>query len=569
MKKFFKVIVSLTLVLAVTLSVTACSKIKKMSDIYDFDNPTSAVSVLSTATKLTVGDYTDCEGVVGGFAILSRTVTVQNGSEPSKTTYDFALYDWKNKAFVDQEDGLEVKVSPYINVDDTGLVAKIPDEVDGDYTVFYNGDKSFSTESVDVTKNDKGLEIFRVGDFVIYSDEGQLVAVENKKVNVADIFAMENGYFYREDTAARILLVYDDEFNLYGKATLPTYKSEISALSKCFFPLSNGNVLVQYLYVADQYGDEYDVILDGNKYFVKQQIYNAAENSIEDVRLDYVVTICSDASSLESQARYQVKDKVHNICYGYKIEEKRISFTEAEKAIFSMTNDGEIMVFEKSFKTQAYTLEIALSTDSFLSINVADDLVLIDNKGSVKNTFETEISFKSGIIEDGNKYYSLDGKLILDNTDASYVKVQDMKGGILFSKAVTADTFNNVEYYIMTGGSFKLIATDYDTNDTARETSSRVLVGTDYICEDVYVVETKTKKETTTLTTVTFYNANGEKLYEYLPPQDEKGDTFKSYKVKYNGDYGVVVEVKLDKWDADSQAFVNTSELIVFESTKR
>jgi len=572
MKKFFKILTALTLALTVVVSATACGKIKNMSDIYDFEKPLSSTAVLSTATKLTVGDYTDCEAVVGRYVVLSRTVTTVSGEEQT-TTYDYALYDWKNKAFSDSVDGLEVKSSPYVLLSvfsGLGVVAKTPTEDGGDYTVFYNGENSFVSESIEVTKNANGINVCRIGDYVIYLDGEELKAVENKKIKVEDVCALENGYFYREDTAGKMLLIYDSALNLYGKVNKPTYASDVSKLEKWFFPLSNGNVLVQYLYVADQYGDEYDVILeDGNKYFVKQQIFSAVDNTVEDVKLGYVVTDCSPASVIERQARYQIKDRIHNICDGYLIEERRVSFAEAEKVIFSMSNDGEISVFEKSFKTQSYTLEIALGEDSFVSFNVANDIVLIDKKGNVKLTFENQVDCSSGTIIDGNKYYSLEGNLILDNSDGKYLISQRLSGGIIFSKAVTADTFNNVEYYLMSNGAFRQIAVEYDANDTAREISSKVVLGANSVSEGIYAIESVSKKDGKAFKTVTFYNANGEKLYEYLPSNDEKGNVFKDYKIKYYGSYGVVMEVGLDKWDAESEQFVATSEIIVFESAKR
>lgn len=566
MKKVFKILTALTLALTVTLSATACSKIKKMNDIYDFKNPTLS-TVLNTATKLTVGDYTDCEGVVGSYVILSRTVTVKG--EPSKTTYDFALYDWKSKAFVDSVEGLTEKVAPFVALGGVNAVAKIPAEEGDNYTVFYNGEKSFETDSIAVTPNTKGIGVYKIGDYAVYDTKDGITAVENKKINVADICGEQNGYFYREDTAGRMLLIYDDELDLYGKISLPTYVTQIDEVDKWFFPLSNGNVLVQYFYIADQYGDEYDVIMDGNKYFVKQQIYNAEDNSTEDVKLGYVVTSCTPASLLEKQAKYQIKDKVHNVCYGYKIEEQRISFTEAETAIFSMSNDGELIVFEKSFKTQSYTLEIALGEDSFLSLNVADDWVLINKKGDVKVTFEDQVSYLGGAIVDDDKYYTLGGDLILDNSNGEYEESFVLSGGTIFTKTITADNLTSVEYYLMSNGAIKLIATDYDAADTARESSSKVLLDGESISHGIYAVQTTTKKDGNTSTTVYFYNVNGEKLYGYLPSKDDKGDVFKGFKVKYQGYLGVVIQVELDKWDAESEGFMKAGELIVFENTAK
>ena len=114
MKKFFKIFTALTLVAVVMLSVTGCGKIKKMSDVYDFEKPTPSATVFNTVTKLSLGDYTDCESVLGRFIVLSRkVVTPASGENPEKTTYDFALYDWKEKSFSHQSIGLQIKSSPY------------------------------------------------------------------------------------------------------------------------------------------------------------------------------------------------------------------------------------------------------------------------------------------------------------------------------------------------------------------------------------------------------------------------------------------------------------------------
>lgn len=183
---------------------------------------------------------------------------------------------------------------------------------------------------------------------MIYFD-GKLYGVESsKKDNVKIELLFEysplsdlpsslekHGKYYYEFNSDSFS-VYNNKLELLSNFTLPKFAEEYN-----YGVLENGNVLIQYLYVADDNADDYSLIYeDGNnlvKFYLKTLIVNYRSGNTKEIKCDYLF---DNIDNLNENSNAHFKNPI--IAEAFAIENKRPS---AECSVF-IDNKGNVIRLE-------------------------------------------------------------------------------------------------------------------------------------------------------------------------------------------------------------------------------
>jgi hypothetical protein len=183
----------------------------------------------------------------------------------------YALYDVVNGKMVGDEARTLTPISPFTTylIDGKTLIIDTSKSTESKAIVYYEGHSVTVSGDLSIrTSYFPGGALVSVGKYVFYKNgDGNLTYTPNSNLNVSEIVGGANGYYFSFDS--EYILVFDSAFNLYGRVVVPSY-----AVEKTVFALSNGNILVQYCYRADEYSDDYDYMDEtGSKFIIKTLIY--------------------------------------------------------------------------------------------------------------------------------------------------------------------------------------------------------------------------------------------------------------------------------------------------------
>ena len=503
MKKFLKVLVVALFMLSMSLSLVGCGSISSMKNAYDkkaYDQKIEE-SLYTEATKLSaIGSSYVFKGQVGDIAVFTASTSQPNGD----VYYETLVYNLATGMNVITHSNYdEPWFYELIDLNGCPLVIMMdPSYMDADYATIeiYDGETmstvQLSQEDGDEIIYNEDVDILVIGDSVYREKKGEIYITEYNDADVDSFEYTAGGYYFAEKSGSEDLLVYNKDLELIGKAKVPSYAYDNNILV-----LENGNVLIQYTYVADNYGDDYDFIDNGTKYKLVTELFNAKSATQKEIKCEYIIA--------EQITDKNFKDGVC-IASVYEIKNKRIADSESDTLIANISNNGKISVYNKAQKQLVNAYLEMMPYGNFIAGNYEGREVLLDSKLNVIGTYDNvRWCGPDSYLADG-KIYDYNGNVIIDLAKEDYeASVSTTYASLILTKKITYganDQYTTTERYLyrdaLTG--LELIAST--TTESSVTIKSTITVSNKSI---YYKVAT-----TSDTRTITVYSANGDVLAE-------------------------------------------------------
>lgn len=558
MKKILKIFLALTLVAALALTAVSCGGVRSGKDITDADR-LSVYKTYNSANKIDLGDYSPVMEI-GEYLLLHKH------QPTAEKPHAYALYDLDNGEIFGEEAKTLTAISPFAiyNINEKTVIIDTSMSAEGKAIVYYEGNSVTVSGDVSVRiSNYNGGALVSVGKYVFYQDgDGNIAYTDNTGVTAAEIVGGANGYYFSLDQNS--VLIYDENFNLYGRVVVPSY-----AVEKTVFALSNGNLLVQYCFRADEYSNDYDYMDGtGSKFILKTLIYEVEKNADREIKFDY-------KCAAEVKGVKALSKKVTNLVTVYEITDRRIDLNASQTITVALSDAGRVLTtFEKASSLLSSAVIIPTAGEFYTGTNVEGKTMLFDKKLKVKGTFDTLVNFEWGYLGDG-VIYDLDGDVIMDIEKENYT-LYSVKADclILAKQEKTLKTYAGetepteiitTDYYYFRGEELEKVATYTDD----REKSSVSVVRADVAWGDKgsFLVE---ERDALTLKTtkVTVYAVDGETLMEVSVDENKvNGDIISSIAViPLNNTNRSLITLKIEEWNDTLLEYQTKTEYYLLEN---
>ena len=250
-------------------------------------------------------------------------------------------------------------------------------------------------------------------------------------------------------------------------------RNDLSLVASCLLPsdymenfeycvLSNGNVLVQYLFVEPDTAEDYTMIDDeGKKYTLTTLIFDVESNKIEEIEADYWLDYgFSAATDYEQWQDLGInEEEIYNAAVVYMIENERVNFDYQAMRFVSLSDKGAIQdVLEINGEYVQFVDVVA--ENKWIVHTYLNNAYLIDNTGKVLADITNAHVLEKMIIADGVIYgmdmnvlynFGADGATLIE-TFANGVLLRQANGDVAYytngnTIAITAITNTAVTYY--------------------------------------------------------------------------------------------------------------------------
>lgn len=241
-------------------------------------------------------------------------------SAPTKTISSNAVKSWLN-----------AHNDPYNSDDFDSLFYN---SVVKDLTLHLDSLSSWDMISEDLITTDG--KVYRI------DEDGNLTFVRDIELSkIAQNYTKGEKYYYYFDYTS--MTVYDSLLNPVSSFDLPTY---VDTQAK-FFPLNDGNVLVQYKVEEDEDGDVYDYIdvYSGRnfKYSLYTFIVSAADGTATEIDANYLIDDLYTAYIPYSYYSDYYNPEISNIAEIYYIVDSKLENASTDLDIVSLDNNGNIV----------------------------------------------------------------------------------------------------------------------------------------------------------------------------------------------------------------------------------
>ena len=358
--------------------------------------------------------------------------------------------------------------------------------------------------------------------YVAYSvgEDGALT----KTCDVPEYLALENCDFFNDDyyyVLGDTVIVYDRSFNAVATWSFPDYATEFESNA---FVLNNGDILVQYLYVADEDAKKYDVSVvdDGEtlKLNLESYIVSADNGKAKKVKLDYfvqdVVTNYELYDKDAEKTENRFTDNFDNIAEIVPIVDKKIDFSEANVDIVLMNNKGKAKGSLKLLDGKATDLPIKIGDDLY-QVRTLTGGAIVKGNGKLVKAYNNQMRRVGACFIGEVALYDLELNPIY-NLVENDAEVIGSVGDTVYVRAETETGYTVLSF--RDGASTTLYT--YNESDTAPALSFSTVEGVGYKTVDTASGDHK------------YYNANGELLAT---------TTYDLVKVSSSEEYGIIVMI--------------------------
>ncbi len=356
--------------------------------------------------------------------------------------------------------------------------------------------------AVATTEHDAGFPAM-FGDVIVYNYVAYSVGEDGaltKTCDVPEYLALGGCDYYNDDyyyTLGDQITVYDHSFNAVSTWTLPEYAYE----SECFV-LNNGDILVQYMYIADEDATKYDISMcEDNvnlKLNLESYIISADNGKAKRVKLDYLVDHVMtnndlyDADAEKEDNRYN--KKFENIAYIIPIVDKKIDTSEANVDIVLMNNKGKAKCSLKLLDGEATGLPRKISDDLY-QVSTLTGGAIVKSSGKLVKAYNNYMRRVGACFIGEVALYDLELNAIY-NLVENDAEVIGSVGDTVYVRAETETGYTVLSF--RDGASTTLYT--YNESDTAPALSFSIIEGVGYKTVDTASGDHK------------YYNANGELL---------------------------------------------------------
>ncbi len=454
MKKHFRFLSALALVLVACTLLSACSGAKQSSPkgIFADDVQFDETPTMKTVQKGSIeGNYMRAYGDLA---------VVIDGKSPNTR---YRVYNYVTDTVVLEWEDSE---SEKLVEDQIGLL------VVDDETIFWlnketKGDDS--TSNTTVFYDDQGREICNFPKITSATAVADMMMAENRYYRMEDgtftlkfehsllaaelpeFTAWNEDYYYsiQEDG----FMIYDEYGRLAGSYVFPS--NGTNAVSVI---LSNGDILLQYQEALPSDATTYDIFRKGSsteKYNLVSLIYNTGKGTTKKVNLDYMITY-NLARNVENvlvngDDFSDMHKSIDNMAMIIPIEDK-ILMTDQMQTV-SLNNSGNIQkVLNATIENQSLMPAIPVMEDRYLVSNLGGMSFLVDGKGEMigeVTNADMENSNNVFVLTAG-RVYDIDLKYVIDYSMEGYELYEVLDNLLLFTKTEKEDYRDVTSYYRMT-----------------------------------------------------------------------------------------------------------------------
>lgn len=376
--------------------------------------------------------------------------------EAGSDVYTTSLYDSKGseiKFF--GADGTEVKV--YMSKDEPAVTPVTLD-------IYTFADNYFR-----VPKN---------GDSVVCI--GRKSSLINFNYNFNEQFNNNENYYY-QFTGNRAY-IFDKSLNL---VTAHYVTGDYDNLN--FYPLENGDVLVQKTILLMNEDKDYTYINNGKKYLMETYIVDAEDGEVSDKDFDYRIGFAATDSYIKQN--FNITLDVENVAVLYPIEDKRLSMNANDGILVSLTNNLEVGDrFDQMVNGQTPGSFFS-GINGYLRVDTPLGSKLVNTDGEEIGYISCD-QYNDSLFKSGTKIYNFELKMLLDMQTEGYSFVSLMNNSVILSKGTNADKV----YY------------RFDASMSAPKQISNAT--TSYHAINAYIYATSTVVNTKTV--YTYYNEKDE-----------------------------------------------------------
>ena len=394
------IITIFTALLTMTTMLSSCSTGNlKITDILN-KNYNKSSHVYTRADELvnvSGNEFVNSNGYLAVFKKQTVTraeytvISLSDGSivdifNQANTSYSFSFYDKALVVTSTPSDNSSTDDAKYTLYDGTGRKIstskynKTVKTLNNDF-IYYNGN------------------IYRVeesGKFVLFTTAPEYVSV--------DIDAINDHYIYAIDSSS--VVVYDLHFNYVSCYEAPGYVERFKS-----FILNNGDILIQYYKVLDNYTDDYDVLSSGSKYNIETILVSAATGKTKEKNKlnNYIIL-----STLANYTLYDENDDNNEYTSGFEnivilspIIDKNIDSSSSAAEIRLMSNSAELGSSIKFLDDMIATLPQKIGNDTYM-VETISGYAIMDDNGNVIKRFSDTLNFKGGYFVGNSAIYNID-----------------------------------------------------------------------------------------------------------------------------------------------------------------
>lgn len=304
-----------------------------------------------------------------------------------------------------------------------------------------------------------------------------------------------------------LLSVYDENLALVSTYYFPTYIE-----NRTYTVLENGNVWLQYSYLADQYSDEFDVMDEsGEKYIIETKIIDVKKGTEKDVDTDYLV---SHVYNVEMLFDIFGRDTVTGMKYdeypivgmAFAIENRRMPAREygREYRYITISKDGKVKEFEP-FNGENVA-GISFVAQNRWVVSTMNHRYLIDADCEIIGDISNAREMAGFLVCDG-KVYDYDLNEMFDYGSRKYTLHDATESAIIFKNT-------EGDYILYTGGSNTSVIVDH-IETTSLLTPPYRIQNMGAVNERYYVVNETYVKATGADYKYKVYNESGMSIGEF------------------------------------------------------
>lgn len=458
-----KLIFLITVLLAITMLFTSCGKTVSV-DRYlnsDYDLSNEALSkhslILEETEKYALLNSNDEFALFAATKDNASIVYQVFGMNAKKIVKSFTdtKVKYNIEFFKDMPVFLVETITSKADSDSSASdVSSVTDEnTSSDFDISYTLYDSFGNE-IKTTKYKPEAPTMFTHDILIYDYAAYKIAdgVLEKKADIPEYLLIDhcdyysNSYYYVINDS--YIDVFDEDFNSVLNYTVPDY-----SLNANFYPLNNGDILVQYTYVVDEDETKYDISLYSygvNTYKVNLEslIVSPDNGKIKELDLEHYVLDVYTNQTLK--ADYDDDNNPYtsdfdNIAIVAPIVDRMLDTSDANCDLVLMSDKGKLGKSLKTVENQDIVIPQKIG-DGLYMAKTLSGYAIIDDNGDIVKTFQKDMENIGAYFVGERALYDLKLEKVYDLKE-NKAEIIGYVSDTIFVKSVNDNGYTIISFY--------------------------------------------------------------------------------------------------------------------------
>lgn len=458
-----KLIFLITALLAITMLFTSCGKTVSV-DRYlnsDYDLSNEALSkhslILEETEKYALLNSNDEFALFAATKDNASIVYQVFGMNAKKIVKSFTdtKVKYNIEFFKDMPVFLVETITSKADSDSSASdVSSVTDEnTSSDFDISYTLYDSLGNE-IKTTKYKPEAPTMFTHDILIYDYAAYKIAdgVLEKKADIPEYLLIDhcdyysNSYYYVINDS--YIDVFDEDFNSVLNYTVPDY-----SLNANFYPLNNGDILVQYTYVVDEDETKYDISLYSygvNTYKVNLEslIVSPDNGKIKELDLEHYVLDVYTNQTLK--ADYDDDNNPYtsdfdNIAIVAPIVDRMLDTSDANCDLVLMSDKGKLGKSLKTVENQDIVIPQKIG-DGLYMAKTLSGYAIIDDNGDIVKTFQKDMENIGAYFVGERALYDLKLEKVYDLKE-NKAEIIGYVSDTIFVKSVNDNGYTIISFY--------------------------------------------------------------------------------------------------------------------------